>query len=140
CLAFCDPAVGDRSCAEPDTACVIANDGVLPLCLPTCNPLEPTCDADQGCYPGTDQTFVCIDESTKHWTEPDVFHSFCPPGSFAVEASEANGCAEDEPCCVAFCDLNAADGCEPEETCVPYFDDLTEVDASLHAVGRCVAS
>ncbi len=140
CIEFCGALRPEQACSSPTATCAVGNEGSVAVCLPSCNPLEPSCGERQGCYPTSALDFGCVLEGTPLSMTSWLIHPFCPPGSFALGPSVEKGCVEDEPCCAAFCDLNAADGCEPEETCVPYFDDLTEVDASLHAVGQCVAT
>ena len=49
CVAFCGGYETEPECAEPGTTCVVANSGVLILCLPTCDPLLAACPAGDVC-------------------------------------------------------------------------------------------
>ncbi len=58
CVAQCDGTEAAPECPD-GTACMIANDGVLTLCLRTCDPKAPTCDADELCSVLDDGAF-CV--------------------------------------------------------------------------------
>jgi len=58
CLGLCIGSAEDPIC-DPGTTCTIRNDGVLTLCLPTCNPLLDDCDEGHVC--GSDESdFWCV--------------------------------------------------------------------------------
>lgn len=120
CVQFCDPIDGDPGCADPGATCNVSNEGVLPLCLPACDPLEPSCGEGFGCYPGSDSNFVCLREGEQ--VEYDwVFHPECPAGTFMANSKQIDGCTDEEPCCASFCDLSAEQPCGPKVECLPYF-------------------
>jgi len=58
CVAMCTGSPDAPICEDPATACAIANDGVLHLCLPTCDPLAPMCPEGESCFPVGDE-YVC---------------------------------------------------------------------------------
>jgi len=123
CVALCDGTKQEPACPGGGT-CVLANDGYLPLCLPACDPLTPTCDEGQGGYPGWYDDFVCLREGDDVYT--DAPHPTCAPGSFALV----------DGTCVTFCDLSAKTSCDDGFTCMPYFQG--KAPAEYANVGGCL--
>lgn len=120
---MCQGTFDDPVC-DADETCLVANDGQLTLCLPTCDPIDSTCGDGFGCYPSRPDGFVCLREGENVHTG-DLFHAYCPPGSFMAEDG-----------CVAFCDLTVDEGCEGEATCQPYFE-RASAPRGLEHVGVC---
>ncbi len=58
CVAQCTGNQDNPSCSG-NTDCLIANDGVLNLCLPVCDPLADDCPPEQTCIESTN-AFVCV--------------------------------------------------------------------------------
>jgi hypothetical protein len=134
CVQHCAGTEFEPECANPDEACNIANDGYLPLCLPVCDPLAPTCGAGFGCYPGS-HDFVCLPEGARVEVDHAV-HPECPPGSFMAPADLIEGCIDDQPCCTTFCEVGELDACGAGAECLPYFErPLPEID-----LGYCSAA
>jgi hypothetical protein len=63
CIAFCSGSENAPVCDDPTTSCSIANEGVLTLCLPSCDPLSQDCPDGQACYP-IDNSFVCAPDAS----------------------------------------------------------------------------
>lgn len=120
CVAYCDqnPALG--TCADPDETCSVHNEGTLPLCLPACNPIEPSCEDGFGCYPGSADNFVCLREGARVELG-SLFHPECPAGTLWASDEQVVGCTDDEPCCTSFCDLSEPLFCGADRVCVPFF-------------------
>lgn len=61
CVALCDSnqCQPELFCEDPGTACAIVDDGVVPVCLPMCDPLAPDCVPGYGCQE-TANGFFCI--------------------------------------------------------------------------------
>lgn len=61
CAAMCtvNACSPEPSCDEPGTACAIAYDGNINLCLPMCDPLAPACSPGHGCRE-TEGGFFCL--------------------------------------------------------------------------------
>jgi hypothetical protein len=116
CVALCGGSELDPICPAT-TECVILNDGVLSLCLPTCDPLAATCNAGESCHPVGTQWFCLPDGApvvVGHLTP-----TLCEPGSTAIDPSTASFCEPDsELCCAQICDVTALD-CAPSATCTP---------------------
>ena len=113
CVGFCEGSENNPICAPEDT-CVIANDGVLNLCLPSCDPLAVTpCEDGFGCYPTADEAWACLPVGA--WVEIGTLRpALCPPHSTAIDVTDASFC---EPatdlCCAEICDLTAPTCVEP---------------------------
>jgi hypothetical protein len=116
CIAFCQGSENNPVCDDPMTSCVIANDGVLVLCLPNCDPLLQDCPDGQACYVG-DDAFVCVPDASGPdmgvYGDPCEFTNACDPGLLCVAAGAVPDC-DSAQCCSEFCDLAAAD---PDSAC-----------------------
>ena len=112
CMPYCSGSESTPVCDDPNRWCWITESDVLSLCVPYCDPLNPTlCSEGQGCYPDEGH-FVCApDVSGKGGGpfEPCRFANACDPGL---------GCIDDS--CTPYCDLSAPD-CPLRATCVPFF-------------------
>lgn len=131
CVSMCQGSEGNPLCDDPTTSCVIANDGVLVLCLPACDPLLQDCSDGQACYVG-DNAFVCVPDASG----PDLgsfgdaceFTNACDPGLLCVSGGSVPGCLSGQ-CCSEFCDLNAPDpdasctGVGDGQMCIGVFDE-----------------
>ncbi|MCR9162509.1 MAG: hypothetical protein ACE37F_19270 [Nannocystaceae bacterium] len=124
CIDFCDAAY---SCEVEGETCSVYNDGAMPLCLPSCNPLEDECGEGNGCYPDSQGTFVCIREGENLYLSGDAFHPHCPAGSFLHEDA-----------CVAFCDVTDDLACDEGESCEPYYAMASTPPIGLEDVGYCL--
>jgi hypothetical protein len=115
CVAMC---TGDESapiCEDPDTSCVIVNEGAIVLCLPACDPLLQDCAEGQACYPVADAWNCAPDASgeTGIYGDPCEYINVCDPGLIclgagAVPAGEA--CEGSAGCCTEICDLTDPTG------------------------------
>jgi hypothetical protein len=135
CHALCGGTAADPQCAQ-GTTCVIANDGVLTLCLDTCDPVTPQCAEGLGCYP-FDEQFVCLttyDDSD--YLEDCTIIATCNPGNACIDGEAVTGC-EFDGCCTPFCDLDTPDTCPAESIgCVPYYPE-GEAPEGFETVGFC---
>lgn len=127
CLALCEGSPDAPLCSDPDTSCSITNDGVLPLCLPACDPLLQDCPGGQGCYWLFDESFVCApDVSGDLGGEGEACDGFtlnlCDPGLQCMPAEAVPGCTSATSCCSVFCDLEDVDpGCLEGQECTALF-------------------
>jgi len=136
CVEFCGtgyyPDESQSSCADPNDFCYQAGcqDCGLTLCLPTCDPLAPTCPDGQVClfsYSSREPGFMCMtpDESLPNVGESCDQAYRCTPESWCVPADELVApCADGQTCCTPLCDLDAPNTCPGApmgEVCVPFF-------------------
>ncbi|MEM6993405.1 MAG: hypothetical protein AAF721_23025, partial [Myxococcota bacterium] len=96
--------------------CVVANDGILPLCLPSCDPLMQDCPADGGCYL-VEGIAVCAPVSgTLLSGDACGSANACTPGLACVDGG--GGCALGTSCCGPYCDVGDP-GCTAGLSCAP---------------------
>ena len=143
CIELCSCSEANPVCNTPNTACGISNDGVLVLCLPVCNPLDPTgCSQGQGCY-GVGDTFQCApDQSAGMGMVGDdcAFLNGCDPGNFCANVASVPGCSGDAPgCCSAFCTLGDDASCLDGQVCTPWFAAGQAPDECLGTIGACTS-
>jgi hypothetical protein len=137
CIAFCQGTA--LRCASGD-ACAVYNDGVLPLCLPGCDPLLQDCPPGQACIDTPNQTFICFsDASGPDGADGDVCppedgENSCDPGQWCGPNSA--GCT-DVNCCTPYCDLSDP-GCIAPDECVSFFGDPGAAPPGFEDVGVCV--
>lgn len=115
CAQYC---AMEEDCDDPSETCSISNDGILPLCLPVCDPLAQDCEDGFGCYPSAGDEFVCIREGDPVHVD-GLYHPSCPPGSFAATLEQMPSCVEGELCCASFCDQNDDVPCGETASCEP---------------------
>jgi hypothetical protein len=144
CVAFCMGSEANPICEDPATNCVIANEGVLILCLPNCDPLLQDCAEGQACYP-IDDAFACApDVSGEEGLYGDAcqFLNVCDPGLFCANAEVVPDCAGAQGCCSPFCDLSDPDagancpGAAGGQDCVAWYEE-GEAPPGFENVGAC---
>lgn len=123
CVELCSGGSGDPMCSG-DNACVIQNEGTLPLCLPPCDPLGQDCGPGQGCYYNGVDSFICAPDASKGNGVDGVpcdFLNGCAPGFACSELAE----------CTPFCEVGVDTCDEPDEECIlvlesppPGFEDV----------------
>ncbi len=133
CVSFCG-SEEDPTCPEGQ-ACLLANDGVLSLCLDACDPLMPSCAEGEGCLPaGID--FVCLPTLGEAIvTAGTCYHiGGCEPGTVCLNADIVPNCEDELGCCSPWCDLSSP-LCPPDAECLPWF----EMDAppEFETLGIC---
>jgi hypothetical protein len=143
CVPFCMGSEANPICEDPSTTCTIANDGVLILCLPVCDPLLQDCTDGQACYP-IDDTFVCAPDTGGEmgaFGEACGFINVCDPGLFCSNPDLVPGC-NSNGCCSAFCDLANPDasatcpGAGGGQECTPWFAEGM-APPGLENIGGC---
>jgi hypothetical protein len=127
CVEFCNAMM---TC-DNGGACAVYNDGSLPICLITCDPLVQDCPMGQGCYASaTSNDFVCFKYSGMNGEgapgDPCNYLNQCQPGTACLAPEAVEGCGAQSGCCSPFCDLSDADpnaNCNPTEVCEAWFAD-----------------
>jgi hypothetical protein len=139
-LGFCQPlclgaAPPDGGCLDDDAWCF---DAGLPLCLDTCDPLQPSCAAGWGCYLAG-ELFACVpDESgnTGAQGQPCDFQTACDPSRVCVLAEFDTLCFAGTSCCANVCDVESPI-CAPGRDCFDLFTS-GKGDAAHPDVGVCL--
>lgn len=145
CVEFCTGGSGFGECSDPLEACVVFNDGVLPVCMPICDPRLQDCDEGLGCYGSQTGGTVCL--------LPDP----PPPGGEAGYGAECGSVTSCEPglqcmagdnvpdctgtnCCTPWCDTSAPNTCpdaDRNQACVPYWEP-GEAPPGFEELGLCL--
>ncbi len=140
CAAMCSGAIDNPICDDPDTGCVIANDELIVLCLPTCDPIIQDCPDGLGCYP-VDAGFFCApDGSGAGGAQGDPCTSIngCDPSLMCVNAAAYGPLCGAAACCTAFCNVDDGDTCPVgAQECVSFFADGM-APPGFEEVGVCV--
>ncbi len=136
CVAFCDGNSEAPTCEDLNTTCIIANEGVLNLCLPVCDALVQDCPDGQACYPIND-SFTCapvaVAEDTGLDGDPCEYVNACQAGNMCASADSLVDCNMTNFCCTPMCDLEEANMCGNGEECIPIFDPMV----NMTNVGQC---
>lgn len=139
CFEFCGGTPGEPICATGEL-CHIANDGVLSICRPQCDPLGAGCgDAEYGCVGVGSTGFVCLpSQDPQPYGNPCTQVDACAPGLACIQAElvPVPACENAAGCCALYCDTSAMNPCPlMEEQCEPIFASPT---AGYENVGVCV--
>lgn len=139
CVAQCTGPEDLPTCPGTGTTCVVANDGVLALCLPSCDPLLQDCDPGHACYAG-EGGFACLPEGLGGPGEPgDSCEGTvaCAQGNTCVSPEHVPDCGGSFGCCTAFCALSdPMPACLPGQVCTPWFE-AGMAPAGYEDVGFC---
>lgn len=141
CTEYCNENKKCPNTANGDAVCVEgANEGVLPICLPACDPLLQDCQDMQGCYGDTSlDGFICFSPDTGMGTgqagEPCEFTNACAAGFSCQDGATVEGC-QSAYCCSAFCPVDADNCTNPSEDCVPFYP-VGTAPPGLENVGVC---
>lgn len=141
CVSFCTTGM---TCDNPNAQCAVYNDGSLPICLVTCDPLLQDCPQGQGCYSAAGGGgFICFKFSGQagQGMQGDEcnYVNACAPGLACLSPDTVMGCGAQGGCCSPYCDLNdpnASDGCQAGEMCVSWFE-MGMAPPGLEDVGVC---
>lgn len=148
CVAFCTGSPDEPSCGDQCSAtiCAIYNNGVLPLCLPSCDPInggadcanpENLCISDPG-----GQGFICVlggGQMGEYGSECQYANS-CDPGLLCAPADRVPDCQGAQGCCTYFCDTTMGNTCpdaDKGQECVPWYE-MGEAPCGFEHVGMCL--
>lgn len=126
CVSFCEGSLESPTCSDPQRTCTTVNGPeVLPLCLPTCNPILQDCPDARGCYAGS-AGFVCVPDASGSsrgaYADECDFRNGCDPGLWCAGADAVPAC-ESYGCCSAYCDLRDAKCPGVGQECFAYYAD-----------------
>ena len=128
CEDICTGSADLPICEDPEDFCVMANDGVIALCLFACHPLLHDCPVqNEVCYPIGEHWACAPDRQSKGRGHPCAFVNQCGAGDVCISKAAFTSCLGDWSCCTSLCDLNddAADAfcqaLDPAQTCEPWY-------------------
>lgn len=143
CIELCGCGPIAPTCNGMNVVCTVSNEGSLPICLPTCDPLlQDECPEGQGCY-AVDDFFTCAPDASGDQGvagSPCEFINACGPGLLCAATAQIPGCVG-SGCCTEFCDVDEGDdACSlPGTSCIPLFEPGTEPEACHADSGACLA-
>ncbi|MBC8066819.1 MAG: hypothetical protein IAG13_00675, partial [Deltaproteobacteria bacterium] len=126
CRSLCHGSEANPTCNDPCDRCPIYGEGVLILCLPSCDPVLQDCGEGSACYPFHDDGFLCSPDASGGDGapgEPCEFLNVCDPGTACIESDRVPEC-QGSGCCSPFCDVTAEDDCASSiagTVCTPWF-------------------
>lgn len=139
CISMCKNE--DSPTCPPDQLCDISNEGVLILCLHTCDPVVVDCPMGQICFPSSMGLFICDFDASGDmgaYGDPCEFINVCDPGLFCADPATVPDC-QAGGCCSEFCDINMPNTCSGKDggqECVPWYD-MGMAPPGLEHVGGC---
>jgi hypothetical protein len=141
CVRFCSGSPDAPTCDVPNAQCTIVNEGVLILCLPSCDPLIQNCMGGDLCIPNDTGNFICVlDASGEEGQEfdPCEYANACDPGLYCFNSPYASECSPDSAgCCLPFCDMTAANNCNGAGAdCLAFYEEGT-APPGYENVGFC---
>ena len=124
CVAFCEGSADDPMCA-PGSTCAIVNDGVLILCLPSCDPLLQDCPGDDLCLPLGD-VFGCVLDASGEmgaYGDPCEYANACDPGLVCLNPEYVPDCMAGG-CCSPLCEVTAPNMCPGDgQECIAWYEE-----------------
>ncbi|WAS89663.1 ribulose phosphate epimerase [Nannocystis punicea] len=141
CVGLCTGSPEAADCADSMTTCVIANEGVLNLCLPQCDPLLQNCMGNDLCLPNPDdEGFVCVLDAsgdTGVAFDPCEYANACDKGLVCQDPGFASECDPSAlGCCLPYCDVTEPDCPGAGQDCIQWYEPGT-APPGLENVGLC---
>lgn len=118
CFGMCTGSKNAPTCVDETASCSINGDGVLALCLPSCDPiLSDPCPEGQGCYPYNDR-FTCAPDASGPKNgglfDSCEFINACDPTLMCAPTDFVGTCEDGASgCCTPYCDLADPECPEP---------------------------
>ncbi len=140
CIALCSGSPESPEC-PPKSQCAITDDGVLNLCLPSCDPLIQDCPEGQSCLLNW-KDFACILDASGdsgQINDPCQFANACDRGLVCLDSATASEACDPriDGCCQPYCKLPDTPCPNPDQQCVPFFDPDDEIPPGSEDVGIC---
>jgi hypothetical protein len=139
CVGMCNGDGLDHFCLDADNRCMVANGGVILVCVPRCDPLLADCPEGQVCVPNA-ADFACAPDASGNGGQmfaPCEAGNTCDPGLVCASSEHSSQCQGDaDECCLPFCDVDEPGGCPPGHACTKWFPD-GGVEPDLLDVGLC---
>ncbi len=141
CVALCE-GTADSPICDPESVCLISNEGVLNLCLPKCDPLVQDCPGDDLCVPNGENFFCSQDASGDEGQTNDACQggNVCDKGLLCRDTGTASSACDPNAtgCCQPYCEYPDGTCPNPDQACLQWYnpDDLPMNDPKL-AIGIC---
>ena len=138
CINMCTGTVDAPTCPDPEQICDISNDGVIIVCLDTCNPLTQDCPDGQICFWDFATEFICDFDASGmegQYQDPCAYINVCDYGLFCADQSQVPDCAAETGCCAPYCSLSMPE-CPPGTVCEPWYEG--QAPPGQDDIGACV--
>ena len=127
CHAFCTGSENDPMCADSCGVCSISNEGVLNLCLASCNPVTQDCPDEGTCFEYQGH-FICapfLKSGVGVAGDACLASNDCAIDHRCLDPSLVPDCPGPSGCCSPLCMVGDATGCAalPGSVCESLFDD-----------------
>lgn len=109
CVQLCTGTEEMPACSDPDQGCAVVNEGVLNICLDTCEPLVQDCPGDDLCLP-VSGTYLCVLDASGADAgkafDPCEFANACDQGLICLNPAAATECDQGaKGCCLPMCSI-----------------------------------
>ncbi len=140
CVGFCKGSPDVPNCPL-GTSCFVGHNGLLPICVPFCDPLLQNCMNGDLCIPQPlmGDAFECAPDASGDMgaqNDPCEYTNACDPGLLCLNSALASECNPNVAgCCLPFCDLTMPECTNQGATCVPWY--AGTAPPGLENVGVC---
>lgn len=141
CIDMCKGSAENPSC-DDGQVCDVSNDGVLILCLFTCDPLIQSCPDGQICFFDGVDNFICDFDASGDmgmYGDPCAYINVCDYGLFCANQEAVPGCDNPDGCCSPYCDVtlpNTCPGADQGQECVPWYE-MGMAPPGQEKIGAC---
>lgn len=125
CTDQCGGTIDAPTCPDLQQVCDISNDGVVAICLDTCNPLTQDCPPEQICFNSGSVNFVCDHDASGdggQYLDPCIYINECDYGLYCALQEGVPGCSNPDGCCAPYCSLSDPE-CPESTECQPWYGD-----------------
>ena len=141
CIDMCVGSPENPMCSDGEV-CDESNDGVLILCLKTCDPLIQSCPTGQICFFDGVDNFICDFDASGDmgmYGDPCAYINVCDYGLFCANQEAVPGCDNPDGCCSTYCDVtqpNTCPGMAMGQECVPWYE-MGMAPPGQEKIGAC---
>jgi hypothetical protein len=139
CIDMCEGTPEAPTCPDPGQTCDISNDGVIIVCLDTCNPLVQECPDGQICFFDGVNEFICdFDASGEEgqYQDPCAYINVCDYGLFCADPMGVPDCDSGDGCCAPYCSIMDPQ-CPMGTMCEPWYTEGT-APPGQEDIGACL--
>lgn len=141
CVELCQGSADAPTCSG-DKICDESNEGVIIVCLDTCDPLAQSCPENQICFFDGVDTFICDFDASGEmgkYGDPCAYINVCDYGLFCANPETVPDCPPDNGCCSPYCNIMEPNTCPgaPMQECVPWYGEGQPTPPGQENVGAC---
>ena len=141
CVEMCQGTPDAPTCSG-DKVCDESNDGVIIVCLDTCDPLAQSCPEGQICFFDGVDTFICDFDASGDmgkYGDPCAYINVCDYGLFCASQENVPDCPSADGCCSPYCNIMEPNTCPgaPMQECLPWYGEGNPTPPGQENVGAC---